>query len=161
MTDLTKRYFDLKNALVKSDFTATKNTGGRVSQSLQAVDMKLLDDKAHHQWMDKEDQLRKSIEAISKAKDIEEQRKHFETLSDALIESVELVGLTIDWFYVQFCPMAFEDKGAYWLSDSEKIKNPYFGDMMLNCGEVTKKISSIDSYSDANNKLIQQSEHKH
>lgn len=161
LTDFTKLYFDLKNALVKSDFTTSKNTGGRVSQSLQAVDMKLLDDQAHRQWMEKEDQLRKSIKAISKAKDIEEQRKHFETLSDALIESAELFGLTIDMVYVQFCPMAFDDKGAYWLSEFEDIKNPYFGDMMLTCGEVTKKISSVDSYKDSNEKSQPQIEHQH
>jgi membrane fusion protein, copper/silver efflux system len=28
------------------------------------------------------------------------------------------------------------DRGAYWLSEFEQIKNPYFGDMMLRCGEV-------------------------
>lgn len=161
LTDLTIRYFDLKNALVKSDFTATKKNSGRVSQSLKAIDMNLLDDKAHHQWMEKENQLRKSIEAISKAKDIEEQRKHFDNFSDALIESAELFGLTIDMVYVQFCPMAFDDKGAYWLSESEKILNPYFGDMMLTCGEVTKKISSVDSYNARDEKPLQQTEHKH
>lgn len=161
LTDLTRRYFELKNALVKSDFTATKNIVGRVSQSLKAIDMNLLDDKAHHQWMEKEDQFKKSIEAISKAKDIEEQRKHFEPLSDALIESAELFGLTIDMVYVQFCPMAFDDKGAYWLSESDKILNPYFGDMMLTCGEVTKKISSVDSYKEVSDKLQQPMEHQH
>jgi Cu(I)/Ag(I) efflux system membrane fusion protein len=149
LTDLTKHYFELKNALVKTDYNATKNIAGRVFQSLKALDMSLLDEKAHHDWMEKENQLRKSIEAILKARDIEEQRKHFEPLSDALIESAELFGLTIDMVYVQFCPMAFDDKGAYWLSDSDKIYNPYFGDEMLQCGEVTKKISSVDSYKEA------------
>lgn len=161
LTDLTRRYFDLKNALVKSDFTTTKNIAGRVFQSLKAVDMKLLDDKTHLHWMEQENQLRKSIEAISKAKDIEEQRKHFETLSDALIESAELFGLTIDMVYVQFCPMAFDDKGANWLSESDKILNPYFGNMMLTCGEVKKKISSIDSYKEVSDKPKQTVEHKH
>lgn len=161
LTDLTKRYFDLKNALVKSDFNASKNIAGRVSQSLNAVDMKLLDDKTHHQWMEKENRLRKSIEAFSKAKDIEEQRKHFETLSDAIIESAELFGLTIDMVYVQFCPMAFDDKGAYWLSESDKILNPYFGDMMLTCGEVKKRISIVDSYTEGNNESRPSIEHQH
>jgi membrane fusion protein, copper/silver efflux system len=160
LTDLTKRYFDLKNALVKSDFNTSKNTAGKVSQSLKAIDMNLLDDKAHHQWMEKEEHLKKSVEAISKAKDIEEQRKHFETLSNALIESAELFGLTIDMVYVQFCPMAFDDKGAYWLSEAEEILNPYFGDYMLRCGEITKRISSIDSYKVGNDRK-QQMEHQH
>ncbi|HQE11916.1 MAG TPA: hypothetical protein PLQ78_04150 [Flavipsychrobacter sp.] len=39
--------------------------------------------------------------------------------------------------YRQYCPMAFNDKGAYWLSNEEKIMNPYFGKKMLTCGEVT------------------------
>jgi Cu(I)/Ag(I) efflux system membrane fusion protein len=42
--------------------------------------------------------------------------------------------------YVQHCPMAFENTGGDWLSDSEKILNPYFGDMMLHCGRVTETI---------------------
>lgn len=160
LTDLTRRYFDLKNSLVKSDFNGTKNNSGKVLQTLKLVDMKLLDDNAHNVWMEKENQLRKSIEGISKAKDIEEQRKHFKNLSDVLIESAELFGLTIDMVYVQFCPMAFDDKGAYWLSESDKILNPYFGDMMLNCGEVTKKISSVDSYKEAS-ETKQSLQHQH
>jgi Cu(I)/Ag(I) efflux system membrane fusion protein len=31
--------------------------------------------------------------------------------------------------------MAFDNKGAYWLQDSEEIANPYFGAAMLRCGE--------------------------
>lgn len=30
-------------------------------------------------------------------------------------------------------------KGAYWLSESEEIKNPYYGEVMLTCGE-TKEV---------------------
>jgi Cu(I)/Ag(I) efflux system membrane fusion protein len=35
--------------------------------------------------------------------------------------------------------MAF-DTGAYWISDSKEIRNPYFGDAMLTCGEVKKEL---------------------
>ena len=38
--------------------------------------------------------------------------------------------------FLSFCPMAFDNKGGYWLQDSEDIKNPYFGAKMLKCGEV-------------------------
>jgi hypothetical protein len=33
--------------------------------------------------------------------------------------------------------MAFDNKGAHWLSNNPEIKNPYFGKKMLECGEVT------------------------
>jgi Cu(I)/Ag(I) efflux system membrane fusion protein len=32
--------------------------------------------------------------------------------------------------------MAFDNKGAFWLSEIEEIRNPYFGKEMLSCGEV-------------------------
>jgi len=41
--------------------------------------------------------------------------------------------------YRQYCPMAFQNKGAYWLSSEKKIMNPYFGDKMLHCGVVKEE----------------------
>jgi membrane fusion protein, copper/silver efflux system len=32
------------------------------------------------------------------------------------------------------------DRGAYWLSEFEQISNPYFGSMMLRCGEVRQTL---------------------
>ena len=46
-----------------------------------------------------------------------------------------MFGTTGETIYYQYCPMARDNKGAYWLSAVEEIKNPYFGDAMLTCGE--------------------------
>lgn len=161
LTALTKKYFELKNAFVKSDNIAAGSAASELLQAIKSVNMNLLEDEAHHNWMELEKQMKSSAEMIINSKNIEEQRKHFETISNAVIESAEVFGLTIDMVYVQFCPMAFDDKGAFWLSESEKIRNPYFGDMMLTCGEVKKKISSIDSYKVPGDKPKQPVEHKH
>jgi membrane fusion protein, copper/silver efflux system len=32
-------------------------------------------------------------------------------------------------------------KGAFWLSDSDKVLNPYFGDAMLTCGNVEEELN--------------------
>jgi hypothetical protein len=42
--------------------------------------------------------------------------------------------------YKQYCPMAFSNTGAYWLSESKEIRNPYFGDKMLKCGRIVSEI---------------------
>jgi Cu(I)/Ag(I) efflux system membrane fusion protein len=42
--------------------------------------------------------------------------------------------------YRLFCPMAFNNKGAFWLSPGPEILNPYFGTSMLRCGEVKGRI---------------------
>jgi membrane fusion protein, copper/silver efflux system len=161
LTELSKDYFNLKNALVDDDFKAAAKNAGKVSQSLKSVNMKLLDNRAHQVWMGMEKQMRNSVDLILKAKDINDQRKYFELLSDAIIEAADIFGLNIPMIYVQYCPMAFDDKGAYWLSESDEILNPYFGDDMLRCGEVIKKISSVDSYREADETPQQPIEHQH
>ena len=45
-----------------------------------------------------------------------------------------------DKLFVQFCPMADNNTGAFWISREDQILNPYFGDMMLNCGSVEEII---------------------
>ncbi|WP_207495771.1 DUF3347 domain-containing protein [Aridibaculum aurantiacum] len=77
---------------------------------------------------------------ITTAKDLETQRKHYETLSNEMTKLVKQAGLESGQVYVQHCPMAFNDKGASWLSSNEEIRNPYFGDKMLKCGEVKETI---------------------
>lgn len=161
LTKVVSNYFSFKNAFVESNVNKVINESHKVLQSLNNVDMNLLKETPHHKWMGINSKLKKSLESINKSQDIEEQRKHFETVSEIIIESSELFGLTIEMVYVQFCPMAFDDKGAYWLSEAEEIRNPYFGDMMLTCGEVTKKISSVDSYKEKNEKPAQSTGHNH
>lgn len=81
-----------------------------------------------------------SAAKITAASDIEAQRTAYAQLSKDMIEQVKQNGLSSGELYVEFCPMAFNDKGASWLSASKEIRNPYFGEKMLNCGEVTETI---------------------
>ena len=64
---------------------------------------------------------------------------HFKHLSSHLINAVQLFGIN-EKVYVEFCPMADNNNGAYWLSKEEKVINPYFGEAMLTCGEVKQVI---------------------
>jgi len=73
---------------------------------------------------------------VSKSKNIAIAREHFQFLSDALITLIEHANPMEDKVYLQYCPMADNDQGAFWLSTEEEIKNPYFGSMMLKCGSV-------------------------
>lgn len=136
LTSFVESYLPIKDALVKTDAKATQNTISPAKSTLSKVDMKLLDSKAHDIWMDLLRPIQSSLDKIAQTADVEEQRKHFETLSDNLIEAVEYFGVVENTIYRQYCPMAFKDQGAYWLSSEKEIRNPYFGDMMLTCGEV-------------------------
>jgi Cu(I)/Ag(I) efflux system membrane fusion protein len=76
------------------------------------------------------------------AKNIDSRRTAFKPLSDALIGLVRKRGIdAVGNAYVVHCPMAFDGKGADWLSNKPEVKNPYYGAMMLGCGAVTDTLS--------------------
>ena len=133
-------YINLKDALVNEDSKNASNTATNLLNNLSKSDMRLLsDNKAHNHWMSIEKEIKLSASFISKASDIKEQRDHFKHLTSHLISAVQLFGVN-EKVYVEFCPMADNNKGAYWMSKKEKVINPYFGEAMLTCGEVKQVI---------------------
>ena len=84
--------------------------------------------------------LTATLEAIANASDVKVQRQAFETLSMDIYEVVK-AGNNESPLYKQYCPMAFNNKGAFWLAAEEEVNNPYFGDMMLHCGRVDEVIN--------------------
>lgn len=121
-------YLEVKDALVQ---TNSKNA------SLAASEMvKILEGKT--------DELSKELladaSAISKSSEMKLQRKHFDALSQNMYEYVKKTGEKERTVYKQFCPMAFNNTGAFWLAAEKEINNPYFGDMMLHCGSVKEEL---------------------
>ena len=133
-------YISLKDALVKDNANEVAKDAKALVYDLSQVNMKLLtSDKAHTQWMTLEKEIKASATTMSNTTDIKAQRNHFKHLSSHLSNAVQVFGIN-QKVYVDFCPMADNDKGAYWLSKEEQILNPYFGDAMLKCGSVKQII---------------------
>ena len=57
-----------------------------------------------------------------------------------MYKAIKAFGLSGETAYYDYCPMAFNNKGGYWLAKEDKIQNPYFGDKMLTCGSVEEKL---------------------
>lgn len=133
-------YLSMKDAFVASDPSAVKSAAVIASSALGKVDMKLLDGAAHHDWMNYLEGLRGSLQAIQASNDIEVQRTAFSELSNQMYKTIKAFGLGGVNAYYDFCPMAFNNTGAFWLSSDDKILNPYFGDKMLTCGLVKEKL---------------------
>jgi hypothetical protein len=133
-------YVELKDAFVASDANKVKDEAKQTDEALAKVDMKLLSGAAHNDWMNYLSPMQSSLKEIQASTDIEAQRKALSDLSDNLYKSVKAFGLGGKEAFYDYCPMAFNNEGAYWLSDQEQIRNPYFGDKMLACGEVKEKL---------------------
>jgi Cu(I)/Ag(I) efflux system membrane fusion protein len=133
-------YVKLKDAFVASDAGKVKEEAKVTDDAVAKVDMKLLSGAAHNDWMSYFAPIQASLKEIQSTSDIEVQRKAFSNLSDNLYKSIKAFGLGGKEAFYEFCPMAFSNEGAYWLSDEAQIRNPYFGDKMLTCGSVQEKL---------------------
>ena len=133
-------YISLKDAFVSSDANKVKAEASTTNQALSKVDMKLLSGVAHNDWMNFLSPLESSLKEIEATTDIKAQRKAFSTLSDNMYKSIKAFGLGGKEAFYEYCPMAFNNEGAYWISDQQQIRNPYFGEKMLTCGEVKEKL---------------------
>jgi Cu(I)/Ag(I) efflux system membrane fusion protein len=68
-------------------------------------------------------------------------KPHFETLSNALIAAAKRAPEAMpENLMIMHCPMVYDDRGADWLQTTEPLLNPYFGAMMLKCGEIKEHI---------------------
>lgn len=130
----------LKDALVSSDAEKATLSASEIKSALTKVDLALLKDEALMEWMGYLKILNENLERIAGSNDLVLQRHAFSSFSDALYKSLKEFGAGGIMVYHAQCPMANNNSGAYWLSDSKEIRNPYFGSKMLTCGKVKETI---------------------
>lgn len=114
-------YLAIKDALVKTDAEGASKAAKAFLQ------------------LNPDAKLNAALESIVNSTDVAVQRQAFESLSMEMYEVVK-TGNYESPLYKQYCPMAFDNKGAYWLAAEEEVNNPYFGDLMLHCGRVDEVI---------------------
>lgn len=135
MQQVITDYLILKDALVSADKLVAQKQLGLLMNDFEKVGMQL----PGSVWEPYKIAFTEVLKSMG-SKDLEAIRKLFKPLSQSMIAMVQQFKPHSDALYVQYCPMFEGDKGGSWLSISKDIKNPYFGDMMLSCGEVKKEI---------------------
>lgn len=80
-----------------------------------------------------------ALKKVVVSQDIKIQREQFVIITNEMEKLLEN-SLDAGMVYKMYCPMAFKNKGAYWLSSDKQVQNPYFGDRMLKCGRVDSAI---------------------
>ena len=131
---LFNEYAALQTALANDDAQGAAAAAKQTKDAFGQVDMALLKDKAHLFWMKQHAPMKQALDDMTATEDITAMRVAFEPLSDALTAAVEAFGAETSAPIIRFhCPMALED-GAYWLQNHPELLNPYYGEMMLNCG---------------------------
>ncbi|HRO42021.1 MAG TPA: DUF3347 domain-containing protein [Flavipsychrobacter sp.] len=143
LMNVVTNYYELKDALVATDAAKTDVAANNLNVSVDSMNAYLKNDSANGAtFVSLLDTISMSSKKIIAENDntTEKKRVHFEKVSDMMFALLQKAALKNAGVYRQYCPMAFNDKGAYWLSNETEIRNPYFGKKMLECGEVTDSL---------------------
>jgi hypothetical protein len=132
-------YLKVQLALVGDKSTEAAANAAIISQLIKAFDTVDLPLEQKQVYESLTIPIVEIVTIIGNSTDIKVQRTYFSPLSDHVFELTKAFGSDIPVYQVH-CPMAFDNKGASWLSSQTAIRNPYFGDEMLECGEVIKVI---------------------
>ncbi|MEO7312720.1 MAG: DUF3347 domain-containing protein [Chitinophagaceae bacterium] len=133
-SQLLASYFDIKDALVKTDGAAAAQKAGEFLKVINNIDRSALSEADHKTFMAVNEKLVSDAGHIAESRSISQQRDYFKTFSDMFSALAKAVKLSDKPVYQQYCPM----KKAYWLSRETAIKNPYYGKAMLTCGKVSE-----------------------
>lgn len=139
---LVNTYYTLKDAFVKSDTVAAdeaavhllENTDSIHLQELQADSLRFKQAQSSLQSMGGE------IAGLLGENTLKGKRMEFQMISDIVYDLIKATGMKGQTVYRDFCPMFNDGNGAYWLSNSEVIHNPYYGQDMLGCGEIRETL---------------------
>jgi Cu(I)/Ag(I) efflux system membrane fusion protein len=137
---VVEAYLATKDALVATNAAQTDQKTGDLLTALGQVDAASLPADAAEKWTEHRKIMERAATSMQAAPNVEAKRTSFEDLSKAAYALVNDFGAGTT-LYKEYCPMAFNDKGAFWLSAKSEIKNPYFGDKMLECGEVQEVLT--------------------
>lgn len=131
-------YLKFKDALVTTNYDGAK--AHLANLQLPKVESQGLSAADYMQLQDRLQAIQDAIKQMRKAEKIEGIRARFKPFSANVIALMRQAGTQKGSVYIQYCPMADQDRGGFWLSTEQQIANPYFGDMMLRCGEVRDSI---------------------
>ncbi|WP_448698936.1 DUF3347 domain-containing protein [Mucilaginibacter sp. AW1-3] len=129
-------YLEIKNALADDDSKLANQKAIAFTAALKEVNAAKLEAKQKSVWLKYSEKLRFDGDHIGESTAIAHQREHFASLSKNMYSVLKEFKSNSNPVYIQYCPMKKES----WVSESETIKNPYYGKSMSECGKVTETL---------------------
>ena len=139
--DIVSAYLQMKNAFTKDNTNDAATAGKTLQAAFINFDTKTLPGAQQKTFMDIAGDAKEHAEHIgANGGNIAHQREHFDMLSKDMADLIKTFGNGGQTLYKDFCPMYNKGKGAYWISETKEIKNPYYGKAMSTCGTVKEEI---------------------
>jgi hypothetical protein len=137
---IVSAYLLMKNKLTEDNSSGAATAGYKLESAFKNFDISALTIAQKKTYEDVEADAIENSEHIGKnGGNIAHQREHFELLSKEIYDLVKVFGAG-QVMYKDFDPRVNNRKGAFWLSETKEIKNPYMGKAMVTSGSVEEEI---------------------
>lgn len=137
---LLANYFAVNKALIEDNNEVAKTEAKTFADNLTKFDMSKLAGEQMDFYHTQLAKISTGLKNITESVDIEESRTELSNVSDGMYALVKAYHPNETELYYQFCPMAKNNDGAYWISDTKEVVNPYMGQRMLTCGMTKEKL---------------------
>jgi len=138
--NIVSSYLQMKNAFTEDNSNGAASAGKKLEAVFKNFDKSALNAAQKKIYEDVETDAREHAEHIgANGGNIAHQREHFEMLSKDIYDLVKAFGAG-QVLYKDFDPMVNNSKGAFWLSETKEIRNPYMGKAMLTSGSIKEEI---------------------
>lgn len=127
LNNLPQHYFAMWDALQNEDLDAWQQAAIQFYEVADEISWP-------HNMHDVHGELSTGAGLAHHVGSLDRARELFQIHSQAMIALARADYLEVD-AYLMFCPMAFDNQGAYWLQPDNRLLNPYFGGSMLRCGD--------------------------
>ena len=140
ISELVSQYLHIKNGLANDNGTEAGTAGKAFVEAIANVNTTSFTPEQKKKWDDISADAKEMAEHIGKNADkLEHQREHFEMLSTDMYDLVKAFGAG-QVLYKAADTMYNNGKGAFWLSETKEIKNPYMGKAMSGSGSIKEEI---------------------
>lgn len=138
-------YLAIQSSLAKDSLAESISNATDFIESSSALAKTSIDNPdAALQLKNLSNQLSATSENASKTDNLAQFRANFKTLSELMKTLATSFGGGLDTpLYIAHCPMAFNNAGGDWLQTNKEISNPYLGESMLGCGEITAQLTGL------------------
>jgi hypothetical protein len=138
--EIVSAYLQMKNAFTEDNSIGAASAAKKLEAAFMNFDKSALTAVQKKTFEDVEADAREHAEHIgANSGNISHQREHFEILSKDIYDLVKTFGAG-QVLYKDFDPMYNNGKGAFWLSETKEIKNPYMGKAMFTSGSIKEEI---------------------
>jgi hypothetical protein len=138
--EIVSSYLIIKNALSEDNSTAAAKAGEILQNTFKNFNKSTMTTDQRKIFEDVETDAIENAEHIAEnGGNITHQREHFELLSKDMYDLVKTFD-SEQVLYKVFDSMSNDGKGAFWLSETKEIKNPYMGKAMLTSGSIQEEI---------------------